>query len=101
MKQLSRWACRQVRFEIDVQPFASGGTGVLGRDRDEPRAHATAPDLRRNHGVEDERVHTPVPRDVDEPDKIPVITSADPPKAVALHPSPPITTTTKAGVMIS
>jgi hypothetical protein len=65
-----------VVFEVDVQPLASGCTGVLCRGGDESGAYPVVPVLRGNHGVEDECVDPAVPGDIDEPRQLVILAGA-------------------------
>jgi len=80
----------EVRLEVDVQPFASGGGCFGGRTTDERRSHAAMPVVRIDDHVEQECVHATVPGDVDEPEEaIGVAERANPRQALAGQPTTP------------
>src|SRR5580692_4774833 len=72
----------QVLLEVDVQPLAPRGASLLRRDRHHPGADPMAPGRRRDQGVEDERVHTAIPCDVDEAHQLAIVAGADPAETV-------------------
>src|SRR5580698_5269958 len=68
--------------EVDVQPLAPGGAGLLGRESDEPSADPLAASRVRDQSVEDERVDAAVPRHIHEAGQLTVVACADPAQAV-------------------
>jgi hypothetical protein len=71
-----------VILEVDVQPLAARGPGLSGGDRDQPGTHPVVLDPFGDQGIEDEGVHPPVPRDVDEAGQARVVPGGDPAQAV-------------------
>nr|BFE70322.1 hypothetical protein GCM10020092_036230 [Actinoplanes digitatis] len=59
----------KARFEVDVQPFTSGGAGLLGRGLDQRGTYAVLLSFGIDGGVEEESVAAAVPADLDEPDE--------------------------------
>lgn len=79
----------RVILEVDVQPFALGRTGLSGGFGDKPGSDPGTAVAPCDHGVQNERVDTAVPRDVHEADEITVMACTDPAEAVAVHPGQP------------
>ena len=75
---------------IDVEPLASSGTSRVYSEGDEFGPDPTSPHSRRYDGVQDERVHGPVPGDVDEAHELGSFVSTDPAQAVSVHLTPPV-----------
>jgi hypothetical protein len=80
----------QMVFEVDVQPLASGCTGVIHGCGDEPGAYPPVPVPRGDHGVEDECVDSAVPGDIDEPRQLITVADAHPAEAVPVHLGMPV-----------
>jgi hypothetical protein len=77
-------------IEVDVDPFASSGASMVNAHSDELDTDSPTTVSGLHQGIEDERVSTAVPDDVDPSDKVTGNTSANPAKAVLLHLTPPV-----------
>lgn len=77
-------------LKVNVQPFASSFSGLTRAYSNHLCRYSPMTISIRNDGVQNERMDPSVPRDIYEPDKVRVITSAYPPKTMASHLRPPI-----------
>jgi hypothetical protein len=75
----------KVVLEVDVEPFASGGTSLFYREGNQLGSDPASPHARGHNGVQNERVDAPVPRDVDEADELASVAGADPAEAVSVY----------------
>src|SRR5512132_2421020 len=80
----------QVVLEVDVQPLAAGRPRPGHRHLDQPGPDPAPPRPGRDHGIEHERVHHPVPGHVHEPDQPGPVAGAHPSQAVPLDLPPPV-----------
>ena len=67
-----------MRFEVDVQPFASGQAGAVHGRFDEAGADPPMPCVWIDRGVEKKGVGAAVPADLDESDELPDLERTDP-----------------------
>jgi hypothetical protein len=80
----------QVLLEVDVEPFALGGTGFVGRGCDQRGTDTSPPAMLRDHCVQDEGMDTTVPDNVHEADQRAVLRGTDPAETVALKSFSPV-----------
>jgi hypothetical protein len=80
----------QMFLEVDVEPLALRGTGLLGRNCDKRGANPSRPKMPGDHGVQNEGVCSTVPDNVDESDQRAVFPRADPAETVALKSCSPV-----------
>ena len=81
----------EMRFEVDVQPFASSCTGAVSGSSDQAGADALSLVIRMDHRIEEKSMGTAVPANLDEPDELAGVERADPRERVflqALRPRP-------------
>ena len=78
-----------MRFEVDVQPFASGYAGAIHRSFDEAGADPLVPCVWINRSVEEKGMGAAVPADLDESDELPDIERTDPGERMFLQPLRP------------
>jgi hypothetical protein len=74
----------QVRFEVDMEPFASGSTGAVSGSIDEVGTNTVVPSVWVDRRVEEKGVGATVPADLDESDELLGIERADPGERVLL-----------------
>jgi hypothetical protein len=79
----------EMRFEVDVQPFASGSAGAVGSCADEAGADAVVLPAGVDHGVEEKGVSATIPADLDESDELLSVERTDPGERVFLQPLRP------------
>ena len=80
----------EVRFEIDMQPFAACLFRFPGRERHHLGSKPFTAFFTRDHRIEQERMHAAVPCDIDEADQAVRTPQANPAQAVAVDLLPPI-----------
>ena len=78
-----------MRFEVDVQPFASGYASTVHGSLDEAGADPLVLCVRIDHGVEEKRMGAAVPADLNESDKLPDLERTDPGERMLLQPLRP------------
>jgi hypothetical protein len=73
-----------VIVEVDVEPLATRRPRLGDGDDNELGSDSLPGSPGSDHRVEDEGVHSTIPRDVDEADELGAVTCADPAQAVVL-----------------
>jgi hypothetical protein len=74
----------QVIVEVDVEPLATRRPRLGDGDGNELGSDSLPGGSGSHHRVEDEGVHSTIPRDIDEADELGAVTCADPAQAVVL-----------------